>query len=476
MSQQELDISDLLEYTSDIRFISACYQTLLKRTINPGELRYAVQMLENGLSKKGFIYWICRSPEFGGRYTIKSINSYRLSCYVYKGYEKLAKLLHLEKRLKNIPNNIGPQTTDSICGFTTASFVHAGYDFETEFSALSCGQISLFSSLLHKETADKHWTVSGYLASDMLSSSSNYQYNKPENLIDNLAACTDNTLVTSPELIFQLLTNHTMHSLTRHVKDTFIFTMPVLPHAAGGLSVIWDTGWGGYESTDGVYSRWLKGLYNQSSILILNSSPNYRKISISFTLMCPYSNALIVMKAADTVTEISLKKTLCDVCFEIQLNPGCNKITFQYCGSHYVPEGDWARSAKFAVSNLTLTDTVSSDNEVSGLEAYQLNEEEQGTGYYPYLLPDAFIRSQLHSNGFFDVQAYSISQTYAVNKLKRTRFYYPAAERDRDCYYTIESGQTDTIPKQFSSLTIYIAHRTSPFMRDSVQDIAATEG
>ena len=98
MPSSQTDLSFLFSCEKDSTFIISCYKTLLNRTIDPHELRHAIQMFKNGLSRGGFIYWVSRSPEFKKRFEIKNIEKYRTECYLYKIGEKAKLALKLDKK------------------------------------------------------------------------------------------------------------------------------------------------------------------------------------------------------------------------------------------------------------------------------------------------------------------------------------------------------------------------------------------
>ena len=60
MQNTTFNITSLQKITDDTEFIIQCYHTMLGRSLDPFEMQHAIQMLSNGLSKKGFLYWITR--------------------------------------------------------------------------------------------------------------------------------------------------------------------------------------------------------------------------------------------------------------------------------------------------------------------------------------------------------------------------------------------------------------------------------
>ena len=132
---------------------------------------------------------------------------------------------------------------------------------------------------------------------------------------------------------------------------------------------------------------------------------------------------------------------MCPVSIKLWLNPGYNEITFTYFGSKIVPPGDWSRAVKFSIIDFQIKEISSSPVADCNKTAYDLCEAELGSGYYPYRLTDPYIRSQLHRNGFFQVEAYRIFSTYAVQKCAVTRYYHSNDERNLNCYYIFQDEE-----------------------------------
>ena len=82
MQNTTFHTTSLLKISDDTAFIIQCYHTMLGRSLDPFEMQHAIEMLSKGMSRKGFIYWIARSPEFGSRFFIEGIASYKF-CLLY---------------------------------------------------------------------------------------------------------------------------------------------------------------------------------------------------------------------------------------------------------------------------------------------------------------------------------------------------------------------------------------------------------
>ena len=135
-------------------------------------------------------------------------------------------------------------------------------------------------------------------------------------------------------------------------------------------------------------------------------------------------------------------------------------MSLLYAGKRIKQPDASGRPALLSVDNLALSFLGSSFLSLSGEAAYSLDEQSHGTGYYPYLLPDSFIRSQLHRNGFFEISAFRVSKTYAVSQLPTTRYDYLRDERHHDCFYILDSDSKEEDITSFSSVSLYIACRT----------------
>lgn len=457
MSPNELDVSHLFDYPEDTHFACAAYQELLGRPMEPEELCYAVQMLKNGLSRKGFIYWISRSQEFNHRIPIKNLQSYMLPCYLYKGFERVLRLLHLNGNKSMHPQISSPVPTCCPTGYICPHH-NMPISFETEFNALSTGQISQISGALPADMPQTQWHTVGYLASELLEPHQIETSCLPDSF--SLSRDRNNLLMTSPEIIYQLFVENQLGALAHHINDTFIFTMPKLPSTSNNLSIIWDCNWTDTRTIESApLSRWLKATTNSANLSIINETSSYRKVSISFNLVSYDLGASVIMKCSSSETLLTLSNTICPVSFDIWLNPGYNCFSFTYMGPDH-SDCNMASSVKFAISDLKIPGMTSS-------ELYDLDETKMGSNYYPYLLPESYIRTALHQNGFFEVRAFAVSSTYSVQKLAVTRYDYLNDELGKDCYYTFENTNSNKNTDEFSSLIVYLARRTSKFYSES---------
>lgn len=472
MSSNELDISCLLSYQEDVAFACAAYTHLLERRIAPAELRYAIWMLKNGLSRKGFIYWICRSPEFNNRFQVKIPASSQLSCYLFKGREKLAHILKFTLHKKMSPIISSPVTGCCDSGFIGSK--EYTFNFETEFSALSCGQISQFRVKLKNSLAPLTWFAVGHLAAELVDPLSIETECTPSNF--TLEQCPHNFLITSPEIIFKLFTEYCISNIARLTKEAFVFTMPCLPFSESRVSIIWGTKWANaVVENNQPTSRWLIASAVQGHLTILNHDSIYKKVTISFQLESFYTDAEIIMECGNSTERFPLTNIVCPVTFDMWLNPGSNPLSFTYAGPRYVSEVSPLQAVTFAISNLHIQDTAQPSNSQSGAEVYTFNETDLGSNYYPYILPDSYIRSRLHQDGFFEVQALAISSTYASRDLGTTRYNCSNDELGRPCYYWLNKNASCEHGDSFSSVIVYIARRASALQRTSSQERGITK-
>ncbi|PNV62615.1 hypothetical protein C0033_08640 [Clostridium sp. chh4-2] len=460
MPSSQTDLSFLFSCEKDSTFIISCYETLLNRTIDPHELRHAIQMFKNGLSRGGFIYWVSRSPEFKKRFEIKNIEKYRTECYLYKIGEKVKFALKLDKK-SPIKLKFLPLTNNSSMNF---SLYKSDNSLETEYSALSTGQIFQLESYIPTVHDTPSYVTVGYMAQDIIKPDAvSLSYAPTDFNLKTLLEKHD-FFITSPETIFHLLTTNAIEKLTQMTQEYLVFTMPVLPTDYNSLSIVWDNHWDNYEvRTNGSYERWMKGNTSKAGIHIINHSESGKHVSITFTLSSLAIGSAVILGFSGQENTLVFKDTLCPVYMDLWLNPGYNEITFTYFGSKIVPPGDWSRAVEISVTDFQLEEHSDSPAVYCKKSAYDLCEDELGSGYYPFLLTDPYIRSQLHKNGYFQVESYRLFSTYAVQKCAVTRYYHSNDERSLNCYYIFEEEEVLDNTNGFSSLMLYVARRTAPF-------------
>ncbi|MBS6642257.1 MAG: DUF4214 domain-containing protein [Clostridiaceae bacterium] len=473
MSSSPKDLSYLFNCETDSDFIISCYETLLNRTIDPHELRYAIQMFKDGLSRGGFIYWVSRSSEFNQRFNIKDIKKYRMECYSYKIGERAKRALKLDKK---VPVKLDLLPVQNMIS-TNLAISKLDMTMETEFSALSTGQISQIKTYIPDTSDTVPYITAGYLAQDIINPSMVSQTYVPFEFDVNHIFEKNNFFITSPGTIYQLLTTNSLEKFARKTQDYFVFTMPVLPAVYNSLSVVWDTQWDNYEvRASGSYERWMRGNTKKAGIHIINNSDNEKHVTIAFTLSSLDIGSSVILEYAGQKNVLVFHNTLCPVSINLWLNTGNNDITFTYFGSKITPPGDWSRAVKFSVIDFNIKELSASSAAHCRKAAYDLCEAELGSGYYPFILTDPFIRSQLHRNGFFQIEAYRIFSTYAVQKCAVTRYYHSNDERSLNCYYIFQDEVGIDNTENFSSLMIYIAQRTAPFHAAPFEFIKSVNG
>lgn len=486
MQNTTFNTTSLLKITDDATFIIQCYHTMLGRSLDPFEMRHAIEMLSKGLSRKGFIYWITRSREFGDRFVIEGIASYKLDCYLYKGIEKLLKRLPFN----GIPNyNSNSFLAPLHCGrfgFLAEEFKEHDYSFDTEYSALAEGQISQISSYLPNLTepasighlaamlkpvpdsvSTEGTTPTGGITPAQATTSAVRKW-MPEHAESLLSASKSCCFITNPDILFRLLTTDRLFSFANSIEDTFVFTMPQLPPSRTLINIVWGRNWDRLVSgPDGAFCRWMSGPELDGSIHLINHSMDYRHVTLCFTLTVLDVNSEVSVSLHGKSIPVPYSGTRCKVTLRLSLNPGCNTLSFHYAGKRLKQPDASGQTALLSVDNLLLSFPGSDCQPLSGESAYSLDEQNHGSGYYPFLLPDSLVRSQLHRNGFFEISAVSISKTYAVTPLPTTRYDYLRDERHHDCFYILDGGDKEDEDSSFSSVILYIARRTGRFSPES---------
>lgn len=459
MSIPNIDISSLLALPLNADFAAHAYHTLLGRAAGPTELRYAVQMLSDGLTRGGFLYWITRSPEFQNHLSVPDIQRYKKECYLFKGLQKLSDAFHLRRPAKLRPEIHSPVTADNDIGFAAdIQPTGAGFDasLETEYCSLANAQMAMIPEAFPEELHHTAFYTVGHLAKDLLPKAA---YAVPD------TASADASFFSSPEHIYRLLVPSRERRF-ENLPNTLLFTMPKLP-STQGLSVIWDEHWYGPESDEKNHVlRWSHGDSNRSALYIINHSTSMRKVTLDFTLSTLVIGSEARIFCAGSEIPVIFTATQIPVSLNFWLNPGCNTITFVYCGKRMSPVGTWGHAAQLAVCDLKLPDILTDTAFL-----YDMDTAVYGTGYYPYLLPDKFIRSRLHQGGFFEVQAYEISSLYTIRKLEETRFLNAAESCHRDCYYTAyradvplaEAAAPAASDKLATGIILYAAYKTGSF-------------
>lgn len=453
MHSESIDFISLLQLQGNVNFIEAAYQTLLQRPVAAFDLLHHLKLLKTGIPREGLLYCICKSEEFDNRFAVPDLNRYRNAYYLFKLKEKL-KLINTWKG--SCLNSNSPESNVTVL-FTFPKITPTAL----EHQALSLSRIEQLRLAVASAFSQEGGCSSvGQFAEALAPSHCNMQ-NLEQFTPDSSCKTwpvSDSYFVTSPSIIYELLTGGRLLEFARCVKDRFIFTMPSLPLAAKEITAIWGPQWSDIEvPLFGSCNRWFHGDESHGSLMVYNNSCSYRKIKVRCILLSLEENAEILFKTGTQYKRYSF--TFPEIPFEeeLYLKPGYNEFPFIYIGHGVIPVSLRAQLLKFAVNRLSIEDLqngcIFTDENV-----YSITSPRHGFGYYPYLLSDTFVRSQLHKHGFFQVEATFVSNSYHSEPLDTTRYYYRNDEINHNGYYMYTQGNSPIL-EQKSGVIVYTAQR-----------------
>lgn len=454
------EIAPLYNCTENIPFVCAAYKLMLKRPATAEELHYSIHMLKHGLTRRGFLYWLSRYEEFHDDFSLKNNLWYWLPCYLYKGIEKLGRRLKIWRRRPFIFPAFKPA---AISGTASTQLLERSARFESEFHILSLGQINSEIEALKVYTKKRRWRIAGYLAPEFVPDGQTDSHWESRPFSFDTAP--GNFLFTSPELIHSIFIDKRLAELSARTKDYFIFSMPRIPVQGSGLSVVWDANWGNISPCrNGAFGRWLRASSPCGHIYLVNHSTCCREVSLHFTVLASSIGASVIVKFnASLECSFRLPTDTLPAKIILSLVPGVNDLSFSYTGS-FIDEPLNAVCC-FGLSQLNVIPAGSHMVCINESEAFRLSEAELGEGFLPFFLPEAAIRSALHQNGFFEVEALSFQEDYRVYPLTVTRFDNQSKEQGGLGFYVYKESDSAPAPSS-AATTFYIAKRKAAFNQE----------
>ncbi|SEL96728.1 hypothetical protein SAMN04487770_12221 [Butyrivibrio sp. ob235] len=461
-------------YSSDSDFVVACYKDLLGRVPGLNELFHADNLLSEGMARKLYLSSVALSPECQERcesigLQIANIEEFR-DLHKAPGFiERLGRKISPEEDSKPVSKPLE---------FRFEYPCDAEYPvpeispFDAEFSALNNCQMDALRQYLEgkykcggagddngsgnaSDDEDSAAPVNAHIgdfAGEMMpGSKAMYDILSDVDEVDTY----DNVLITSPSDIHFTLYEEELSRTAKSIRDSLLFTMPVLPGSDAPVSVVFDKHWRGFDPT-GIYCERYSTGGETAAIYLMNNTDDTVRARVSFKIIS-YIDAELVIAQAQNNVDVILDKPSVEVCLDLILLPGYNPVTFSYIGVPYRSEVTGGEAVRFAIRDLEVT---TNSWTLSGADAYKLDAMTHGDGYYSHLMSDRSIRFKLHEHGFFEVKAVRFYDDYSVVEEDTTR-YLEFRYGDLDTNYQVHKAAPDTSKgASRASVRLYIAKRT----------------
>lgn len=410
---EQKNFNHLLLIKDPAVFIESCYLNLLDRNVSPGDILEIERLFLNGMPKEGLIYCIARSKEFNNRFSIQDINLYKKKYFLYKCQSIFKKSANHSRSHSITPDEIFPPMPDR----------SAPDEAQINYQALALCNMSYLEHLI----AD---------------------------------ASPQATVMTELTKIYSLLTGNELPTFASKVMQKFLFVMPSLPLPKDALACIWEKGWHPLSSS----CRFFQGSASFGRLIIFNNSDSYRKVSLRLHLSSTENGSELFIYYPGATKKYSLSAHTLSVKEHIYLSPFYNELPFLYIGEGLQSPCTDNHLIKFFLEDISIT--LSNQAETKGADAdavFHLDTEDLGDSYFPYLLPDSYIRTQLHRNGFFEISACKILNSYEVIPLETTRYNYLGDANGRRGYYLYTSNSQ---PSTEAGVILYTAKRTGTLSID----------
>lgn len=418
MNSRNLDY--LLSIEEPAIFVERCYQELLGRSISPLDLKNLVSLFSQGMNNASLIYCITKSSEFDNRFSVENAPFFKKQYVKYKLFNLFYRVFsHFRKSTGRTLCSVSEQYPD------------------------------MSPSMSYNEA---------YITHQALSLCNIVQL---EELLENKG--TNSTIITSPVKLYSLLSNTSIDSFIKEVPASLIFPMPTLPLSEGKIAIIWNKDWDSLQPSPDC-SKVFQSPSSSGRIIFYNNSVCCRKVFLHFQVSSLERKSELFFKCNNAVRRIplSLKQTAVEI--PLYLNPFYNELAFVYAGSGIQLSSGETEQIKFFLENLALSpDPCSQNCRTNGNAVIHLTTDSVGDGYFPYLLSDSYIRSQLHKNGFFEVSAIKLLKSYQILPLDTTRYDYLSDSSNGRGYYRYI--QRDEAEAQ-SGVVLYTATRTGTLSAD----------
>ncbi len=292
------------------------------------------------------------------------------------------------------------------------------YDENIEFDLLDMINIQQVSDIINASVSDSTSCI-GYYSRVIIEDEKIKSYipemNLGEELIDG-SLSRENLLCTNFEFLHNLLSSHKAFLLSRWIKDKFIFLTPTRG-TRENIQLIWGEGYGKSEDNSGNYSKWfISRTSNTGEIYIVNNGNCSKNIGIKFNLWSINPRANVNISFIDKSIDVRFGEGWKNIEFEEKIPCGISKIKIEYDGNALALNNGDIRELKFIIAGLEIRDITDVDN----TETYSgetLYESDQNINFYKYMMPESYIRTILHSTGFFEIESYHLKNGFIKKHL-----------------------------------------------------------
>lgn len=415
------NLNYLLQIEEPAIFVERCYQDLLGRSIAPSDLRDLLSLFDQGMNRAALVYCITKSPEFHNRFSVENISFFKKQYVRYKLFNSFYKVLNHFRKMPGSASLSAPDQYPDMAAPTP-------YDeaYITHQATSLCNIVQL------------------------------------EEHLENISA--DSTVITSPVKLYNLLNTSSIDSFIKEIPGSLIFSMPSLPLSEGQIAIIWDRDWDSLQSGAADCSKIFRSPGSFGRIVFYHNSSSYRKVFLHFQVSSLERKSELFIKCNNAICRIPLSLRPATVEIPFYLNPFYNELSFVYVGSGNQLSSGETSQLKFFLENIAVFPNSNRQNHCNeGNDVVHFTTDSIGDGYFPYLLSDSYIRSQLHKNGFFEVSAVKLLKSYRIIPLDITRYDYLSDSFNGQGYYCYI--QRDKVPAQ-SGVILYTATRTGTLSTD----------
>lgn len=217
------------------------------------------------------------------------------------------------------------------------------------------------------------------------------------------------------KFLYNLFIQNKLYYLVPLINDKFVFLIPVCGKS-NNIKVCWGEGFGKSEESNGSYLRWfISRISNSGSIYIVNNGGYTKNINIKFNLWSINPKATLRVMFNDFIEIFELNGEWVNIEINKEVSPGINSLDIEYDGNIVKQLNGDIRALKFVVSELNVIESEEGVH-LAGKDIY---ENENKFWLYQYMLSDDYIRSILHTSGFFDVESY---HGYSFDKYIYSRY------------------------------------------------------
>ncbi len=268
----------------------------------------------------------------------------------------------------------------------------------------------------------------------------------PEQFVNNIKKM-DTLIVSNSEVVNKLFKKHLIGNLANKISDTLALVIPYNSLEEQEFTINWGEGFDPVEKASESYFRWFTE-DSVGKIYVLNRGDHKQAIEVNFTIASLDYSSRFEVQFNGVLNDYAVLggEVTCKLIGDAY--PGINEIAITHYGNEIIL-GKFDRKLRYCIKNLSIN-ISKSDNDNLTIASYEAYKNMVSFTELELWIKDKTIRTELHKQGFFEVDKVLVGDNQEVVIEQTSRFSYQNG-------YRMLGTKNDETPNR--GIEIYFARR-----------------